>query len=264
MKRTTYIMIALLVAGLLLTSGFAFYLTLETPSPKRTELGESGMEQVRPLPVCKSVRLVLEEIGERPVVMPLEICPADSAGGSLSYVSGMENCMKVEALEDSTLLLSFNFSEDSFPAALASASDGRVYTLSSMRLKLPDAVKAVSIDMPCADVSFRGIGRDTFSIRTQSPTKLEECMFDMLSVSGNGLELRSGRAEHLHVDLDETYNWQVHVGAFHIGTEHLFGSNSHACVWQKGESKELLWEPKTDYAKLNVMLEEASRIVKEE
>lgn len=50
MKRTTYIMIALLVAGLLLTSGFAFYLTLETPSPKRTELGESGMEQVRPLP----------------------------------------------------------------------------------------------------------------------------------------------------------------------------------------------------------------------
>ena len=33
MKRTTYIMIALLVAGLLLTSGFAFYLTLETPSP---------------------------------------------------------------------------------------------------------------------------------------------------------------------------------------------------------------------------------------
>ena len=48
--------------------------------------------------------------------------------------------------------------------------------------------------------------------------------------------------------------WQVHVGAFHIGTEHLFGSNSHACVWQKGESKELLWEPKTDYAKLNVML----------
>ena len=62
MKRTTYIMIALLVAGLLLTSGFAFYLTLETPSPERTELGESGMEQVRPLPVCKSVRLVLEEI----------------------------------------------------------------------------------------------------------------------------------------------------------------------------------------------------------
>lgn len=77
MKRTTYIMIALLVAGLLLTSGFAFYLTLETPSPERTELCESGMEQVRPLPVCKSVRLVLEEIGERPVVMPLEICPAD-------------------------------------------------------------------------------------------------------------------------------------------------------------------------------------------
>lgn len=264
MKRTTYIMIALLVAGLLLTSGFAFYLTLETPSPKRTELGESGMEQVRPLPVCKSVRLVLEEIGERPVVMPLEICPADSAGGSLSYVSGMENCMKVETLEDSTLLLSFNFSEDSFPATVSFVSAGREYALSSMRLKLPDAVKAVSIDMPCADVSFRGIERDTFFIRTQSPTKLEECTFDMLSVSGNGLELRSGRAEHLHVDLDETYNWQVHVGSFHIGTEHLFGSNSHACVWQKGESKELLWEPKTDYAKLNVMLEEASRIVKEE
>ena len=57
MKRTTYIMIALLVAGLLLTSGFAFYLTLETPSPERTELGASGTEQVRPLPVCKSVRL---------------------------------------------------------------------------------------------------------------------------------------------------------------------------------------------------------------
>lgn len=264
MKRTTYIMITLLVAGLLLTSGFAFYLTLETPSPKRTELGESGTEQVRPLPACKFVKLVLDDIGERPLVMPLEICPADSAGGSLSYVSGMERCMKAEIQEDSTLLLRFRFSEDNFPATVSFVSGGRMYALSSMRLKLPDAVKAVSIDMPCADVTFRGIERDTFSIWTQSPTKLEECTFDRLSVSGNGLELKSGCVKHLHIDLDETYNWQVHADSFRIGTEHLRGSNIHTCVWQKGESRQLLWEPKTEHATLSVVLEEASRIVKEE
>ena len=86
MKRTTYILIAMLAAGLLLTGTFAYFLTCGEKPASSTEIGTLSSMKSEPLPAFKRVVFTTEDEKMSPVVVPIVMGPADSTGSSIYYV----------------------------------------------------------------------------------------------------------------------------------------------------------------------------------
>lgn len=257
MKRTTYILIAMLVAGLLLTGTFAYFLTCGEKPASSTEIGTLSSMKSEPLPAFKRVVFTTEDEKMSPVVVPIGMGPADSTGSSISYVSELEPYMKLDLSEDSTLNIHFCFPKDRFP-------ENQWHSFLSMRLLLPKEADAVYNHTPYVTTFVKGLERDAFSVSTQNRIELSECKFGTLSASGGSLHFKSGSAGHLHIDLDATNEWYIHSDSFHVDTEHLTGSGTHYCRWVKNESRSLKWYPKTEGAKLNIELREAAEIVRKD
>ena len=257
MKRTTYILIAMLVAGLLLTGVFAYFLTNGESPASSTEIGTLESVKSEPLPAFKAVVFTTGDERMSPVVVPVVMCPADSSGSSISYVSELEPYMKLDLSEDSTLTIRLDFPKDRFP-------ENRWHSFLAMSLQLPEEAGAVHNHTPYVTSYVKGLRRDTFSVYTQNRMELSDCKFGALSASGGSLHFKSGSAAHLHIDLDATNEWYIDADSFRVDTEHLTGSGTHYCRWVKNESRGLEWHPKTEGARLNVELHEAVEIVQKD
>lgn len=273
MKRTTYIIFGMMLAGLLAMSGIIFYVSLHTTEWEETFMEIKGERQTVVLPPCKVVKLtqpqekvILESRGERVSTyrivsfrkVVLDVSPADSLQGSFSFAGDMASFMSVTAAGD-TAFITFDIPAEKVEKRFQDTNWLKIKS-EEMRLSIPDDVQAVLVDVYGLETNFRDFGRDTLSFKVRDRAGVENCRIASLSAQAHTLLLNSGEVRNLHLNLDGTADWKVDVDSFHIDTEHLTGSRRYRSVLQRGECRRVLWTPKSKEASLDVVLNQSARI----
>lgn len=272
MKRTTYILSAMMLAGLLIMGGLLFYIASYTTEWEEPLMEVRGEQQVLVLPPCKVVKLTQPPViwkQKREGVMeterftsfrnvPLSVSPTDSLQGSLSLAGDMTSFVSITAVGD-TACITFDFPTEKLESRFQNVS-WLLIKSERMGLKIPASVQTVVVNMEDMETDFRDFRCDTLSFRALNTAKVENCRIISLSAQAQTLRFHSGEVENLYLNLDGISDWNVKVDSFHIDTEHLTGSRGHSNVLQKGECRQVLWTPQNEAASLNVTIRQAARI----
>lgn len=263
MKRTTYIIIGVLFAGLLAVGSITFYMV--SHSRKSGNIVEITGEQKKiQLSDCKTIQFIIKKNQSNHrkhfyfANVPLIIEPADSLAGSLTYADGWEPHLKISSEAD-TLKVIFDFSEETLNGKYQNM---RMVNLSSsaLRLKLPQTIQNVYSDLPGVMTIFKGLQRDSFTFDISGITKVENCRFTSLNAQAYNLHLNSGEVRDLYLNLYNDSEWKVNTDSFKIDTEYLMGKRGHHCTLQKNECRQVIWKPLADDATLKLKISQPAKI----
>lgn len=269
MKHTTYIFIALLLAGALLIAGILLVLNRASfVDPDKYLMTLDGNDGQCALPDCQSIAFRFDFENERGNIiniptMPLDIVPAETdSAGSLSYPADLERYMTIQGPDaDRRLTVRFRFPKDSLPAPHTGLEGVYIRLKSPLRLALPKETQAVTVTSIASVTTIKGLERQSFTIDSQSIVSLENCRFDTLSAIAAELKLdRPGKADYLYLDMDRLNNLSLNPDSFHIQTECVTGGGVTPLYWQPKDSKTLRWIPKNKHATLQLNLEQAAHL----
>lgn len=276
MKRTTYIILGVLLALLAGMSATIIYWGTHSGSASDMTIRLEGEEQVRPLPACKVIRFQMDKTlykydGREDFTYYLTlnnahliVTPADTATGSFSYAADMEKFMSFKAHGD-TLDVVFSFPPEELQKRMPEGKIVPSFILrtSPFSLRLPESVECLNGEMLYA-VELQDLQRDSLAIDfSDSPATVfvQNSRFRALSVLSRQLDLVSGSVDHLHLNLDELYNFKVETDSFRIDTEYLSGSRNVDFQADPQECRRILWNPLSENAKLNLKMKNPSEIL---
>lgn len=117
-----------------------------------------------------------------------------------------------------------------------------------MQLSIPAAVKQVDLRAQFMTASFKNLKGENFSFSADCRAEMEDCTFENLWAASRDLHFESGAVTNLRLDLDYLDRWTTNPEKFHIDTEHLTGSGYYENTLEKGECRRILWTPKSDKA----------------
>lgn len=278
MKRTTYIILGMLLAGLVVICGGVFYSSMNTMKWEDLIVNVEGEMKTVQLPRCKVVKLVQNRRlirkndpmdGSINVLrntsfnnVPLTIRPTADATASFTYASDMDKYMTVNAVGD-TLRIVFDFwGNEEIEKKMA-----HLYYLNirsaAMTLALPDGVQKVASNLGCDKTVLEDFDRDTLSFDISDRVEVENCRINALYVHSGNINFGTGEVKDLHLYLDNIRSWNVNSETFHIDTEYLYASRNKRCTLEKGEARQVIWKPLSEKASLNMELKEAARVVVE-
>ena len=276
MKRTTYVILGVLLALLAGMSATIIYWGTHSGSVSDMTVRLEGEERVRPLPACKVIRFQVDKTlykydGRDDFTYyftlntaHLIVTPADTATGSFSYASDMEEFMSFKAHGD-TLDVVFSFPPEELQKRMP---EGKIvpYLIlqtSPFSLRLPESVECLNGEVLYA-VELQDLQRDSLAIDfSDSPATVfvQNSRFRALSVLARQLDLVSGSVDHLYLNLDELYSFEVKTDSFRINTEYLSGSRNADFQADPQECRRILWNPLSKNAKLNLKIKNPSEIL---
>lgn len=276
MKRTTYIILGVLLALLAGMSATIIYWGTHSGSVSDMTIRLEGEERMRPLPVCKVIRFQMDKTlykydGKNDFHYyftlnnaHLIVTPADTATGSFSYAADMEEFMSFKAHGD-TLDVVFSFPPEELQKRMPEGKIVPSFILrtSPFSLRLPESVERLNGEMLYA-VELQDLQRDSLAIDfSDSPATVfvQNSRFRALSVLARQLDLVSGSVDHLYLNLDELYSFEVKTDSFRIDTEYLSGSRNADFQADPQECHRILWNPLSEKAKLNLKMKNPSEIL---
>ena len=276
MKRTTYVILGVLLALLAGMSATIIYWGTHSGSASDMTVRLEGEERMRPLPACKVIRFQVDKTlykydGRDDFTYyftlntaHLIVTPADTATGSFSYASDMEEFMSFKAHGD-TLDVVFSFPPEELQKRMPEGKIVPSFILqtSPFSLRLPESVECLNGEMLYA-VELQDLQRDSLAIDfSDSPATVfvQNSRFRALSVLARQLDLVSGSVDHLYLNLDELYSFEVRTDSFRIDTEYLSGSKTVDCQVNPQECRRILWNPLSEKAKLNLKMKNPSEIL---
>lgn len=268
MKRTTYIMAGMLLAGLVVIAGCLFYMSAHGTDVRNDSLNITGEMKTMKLSDYKIVQVSLKQdkSGEDRWIAVDQgefiVQPADSLAGNITYPDGLDKYMSVQNNGD-TLNIVLNFSTDKLEEQFRNRQWFSVNT-GKIMLSIPSTVEDVMVKVNELTTVFKDISRDSLAFNIKNSAIVENCRFRSLNAKAGDLSLQSGEVQDLYLNLDYVSRWSVKVDSFKIDTEHLSGSGKHHNQLQKGECRQVLWTPLTDGASLNIELNQAIRLKTEE
>ncbi|ADV43123.1 hypothetical protein [Bacteroides helcogenes] len=270
MKRTSYIIFGMLLAGLLVMGGTIVYLSSHGRSCEDFCMRIDGEQKVVTLPECKVIEMCADNrtlstgrvhtiiCGVQFSQVPLSITPSDSSQGTFSYAAGMEKYMTMKLAGD-TLRVTFAFPDEKLEERYHQETNLQIRS-SGMSLSLPESIKQVSLAIYSMETTVRGFRTDSMSFKSQSVVRIEDCEFASLASQAWNLYFDSGTVSDLYLDLDNINSWKVNADSFHIDTEHLTASRRVSCFVQKGECRQVLWTPKSADASLQMEVKQAAKV----
>ena len=276
MKRTTYIILGVLLALLAGMSATIIYWGTHSGSASDMTIRLEGEERVRPLPACKVIRFQMDKTlykydGKNDFHYyftlnnaHLIVTPADTATGSFSYAADMEEFMSFKAHGD-TLDVVFSFPPEELQKRMPEGKIVPSFILrtSPFSLRLPESVECLNGEMLYA-VELQDLQRDSLAIDfSDSPATVfvQNSHFRALSALSRQLCLNSGSVDHLYLNLDELYSFEVKTDSFRIDTEYLSGSKDVDFQADPQECRRILWNPLSEKAKLNLKMKNPSEIL---
>lgn len=276
MKRTTYVILGVLLALLAGMSATIIYWGTHSGSVSDMTIRLEGEERMRPLPVCKVIRFQMDKTlykydGKNDFHYyftlnnaHLIVTPADTATGSFSYAADMEEFMSFKAHGD-TLDVVFSFPPEELQKRMPEGKIVPSFILrtSPFSLRLPESVERLNGEMLYA-VELQDLQRDSLAIDfSDSPATVfvQNSRFRALSVLARQLDLVSGSVDHLYLNLDELYSFEVKTDSFRIDTEYLSGSRNADFQADPQECRRILWNPLSEKAKLNLKMKNPSEIL---
>lgn len=276
MKRTTYIILGVLLALLAGMSATIIYWGTHSGSASDMTVRLEGEERVRPLPACKVIRFQVDKTlykydGRDDFTYyftlntaHLIVTPADTATGSFSYASDMEEFMSFKAHGD-TLDVVFSFPPEELQKRMP---EGKIvpYLIlqtSPFSLRLPESVEYLKGEVFDA-VELQDLQRDSLAIDFfdgPATVSVQNSHFRALSALSRQLCLNSGSVDRLYLNLDGLYNFKVETDSFRIDTEYLSGSRNVDFQADPQECRRILWNPLSENAKLNLKMKNPSEIL---
>lgn len=276
MKRTTYVILGVLLALLAGMSATIIYWGTHSGSVSDMTVRLEGEEQVRPLPACKVIRFQMDKTlykydGREDFTyyltlnnVHLIVTPADTAAGSIAYASDMEEFMSFKAHGD-TLDVVFSFPPEELRKRTPEGKIAPSFIIKTapVSLRLPESVEYLKGEVFDA-VELQDLQRDSLFIDFfdgPATVSVQNSHFRALSALSRQLCLNSGSVDHLYLNLDELYSFEVKTDSFRIDTEYLSGSRNVDFQADPQECRRILWNPLSENAKLNLKMKNPSEIL---
>ena len=276
MKRTTYIILGVLLALLAGMSATIIYWGTHSGSASDMTVRLEGEERVRPLPACKVIRFRMDrmlhkqggndELNYYLAVnnIRLKVTSADTATGSFFYVADIEEFMNFQSQGD-TLDIVFSFPPEKLKKKMPQGKIPSYFNLQAepLELRLPESVEYLKGEVFDV-VELQGLQRDSLAIDFfdgPATVSVQNSHFRALSALSRQLCLNSGSVDHLYLNLDELYSFEVKTDSFRIDTEYLSGSKDVDFQADPQECRRILWNPLSEKAKLNLKMKNPSEIL---
>lgn len=276
MKRTTYIILGVLLALLAGMSATIIYWGTHSGSASDMTVRLEGEERVRPLPACKVIRFrmdrMLHKQGGNDELnyywavnnIRLKVTSADTATGSFFYVADIEEFMDFQSQGD-TLDIVFSFPPEKLKKKMPQGEIPSYFNLQAepLELRLPESVEYLKGEVFDV-VELQDLQRDSLAIDfSDGPATVfvQNSHFRALSALSRQLCLNSGSVDHLYLNLDELYSFEVKTDSFRIDTEYLSGSKNVDFQADPQECRRILWNPLSEKAKLNLKMKNPSEIL---
>lgn len=276
MKRTTYVILGVLLALLAGMSATIIYWGTHSGSASDMTVRLEGEERMRPLPACKVIRFRMDrmlhkqggndELNYYLAVnnIRLKVTSADTATGSFFYVADIEEFMHFQSQGD-TLDIVFSFPPEKLKKKMPQGKIPSYFNLQAepLELRLPESVEYLKGEVFDA-VELQDLQRDSLAIDfSDSPATVfvQNSRFRALSALSRQLHLNSGSVDRLHLNLDELYSFKVETDSFRIDTEYLSGSEAVDFQANPKECRHILWNPLSKDARLHLNMESRSEIL---
>lgn len=276
MKRTTYIILGVLLALLAGMSATIIYWGTHSGSVSDMTIRLEGEERMRPLPVCKVIRFRMDrmlhkqggndELNYYLAVnnIRLKVTSADTATGSFFYVADIEEFMDFQSQGD-TLDIVFSFPPEKLKKKMPQGEIPSYFNLQAepLELRLPESVEYLKGEVFDV-VELQDLQRDSLAIDfSDGPATVfvQNSHFRALSALSRQLCLNSGSVDRLYLNLDGLYNFKVETDSFRIDTEYLSGSRNVDFQADPQECRRILWNPLSEKAKLNLKMKNPSEIL---
>lgn len=276
MKRTTYVILGVLLALLAGMSATIIYWGTHSGSASDMTVRLEGEERMRPLPACKGIRFRMDrmlhkqggndELNYYLAVnnIRLKVTSADTATGSFFYVADIEEFMDFQSQGD-TLDIVFSFPPEKLKKKMPQGEIPSYFNLQAepLELRLPESVEYLKGEVFDV-VELQDLQRDSLAIDfSDGPATVfvQNSHFRALSALSRQLCLNSGSVDHLYLNLDELYSFEVKTDSFRIDTEYLSGSKNVDFQADPQECRRILWNPLSEKAKLNLKMKNPSEIL---
>lgn len=276
MKRTTYIILGVLLALLAGMSATIIYWGTHSGSVSDMTIRLEGEERMRPLPVCKVIRFRMDrmlhkqggndELNYYLAVnnIRLKVTSADTAAGSFFYLADIEEFMDFQSQGD-TLDIVFSFPTEKLKKKMPQGKIPSYFNLQAepLELRLPESVEYLKGEVFDA-VELQDLQRDSLAIDFfdgPATVSVQNSHFRALSALSRQLCLNSGSVDRLYLNLDGLYNFKVETDSFRIDTEYLSGSRNVDFQADPQECCRILWNPLSKNAKLNLKMKNPSEIL---
>ncbi len=276
MKRTTYVILGVLLALLAGMSATIIYWGTHSGSASDITVRLEGEERMRPLPACKVIRFRMDrmlhkqggndELNYYLAVnnIRLKVTSADTATGSFFYVADIEEFMNFQSQGD-TLDIVFSFPPEKLKKKMPQGKIPSYFNLQAepLELRLPESVEYLKGEVFDA-VELQDLQRDSLFIDFfdgPATVSVQNSHFRALSALSRQLCLNSGSVNRLYLNLDGLYNFKVETDSFRIDTEYLSGSRNVDFQADPQECRRILWNPLSKNAKLNLKMKNPSEIL---
>lgn len=276
MKRTTYVILGVLLALLAGMSATIIYWGTHSGSASDITVRLEGEERMRPLPACKVIRFRMDrmlhkqggndELNYYLAVnnIRLKVTSTDTAAGSFFYVADIEEFMDFQSQGD-TLDIVFSFPPEKLKKKMPQGKIPSYFNLQAepLELRLPESVEYLKGEVFDA-VELQDLQRDSLFIDFfdgPATVSVQNSHFRALSALSRQLCLNSGSVDRLYLNLDGLYNFKVETDSFRIDTEYLSGSRNVDFQADPQECRRILWNPLSKNAKLNLKMKNPSEIL---
>ena len=276
MKRTTYVILGVLLALLAGMSATIIYWGTHSGSASDMTVRLEGEERMRPLPACKVIRFRMDrmlhkqggndELNYYLAVnnIRLKVTSADTATGSFFYVADIEEFMHFQSQGD-TLDIVFSFPPEKLKKKMPQGKIPSYFNLQAepLELRLPESVEYLKGEVFDA-VELQDLQRDSLFIDFfdgPATVSVQKSHFRALSALLRQLCLNSGSVDRLYLNLDGLYNFKVETDSFRIDTEYLSGSRNVDFQADPQECRRILWNPLSENAKLNLKIKNPREIL---
>ena len=266
MKKTTKIIIGLLVGMPLLIVTFIFLFTrvLMQPTPNRNFDLRSGNSVTIELPVCKAIEfksgVEYKKVSEG-LYQAIDqfffnehgnvyLTSTTDAQGKFTISEKLKPFTEI-SMQGDTCVITFAFPREKCPEQFCEAPFLHVAS-GDMHLTLPKDVVYIA-DHLLNLFSCQGLSHERLTFNVNARIDMYDSNIDTLNVqSSRLLQLRSGHVKHLFVDADKV-NWQQSYNAAFVDVEHISGTRDvrrHVT----SDSNRIVWKPKSDHARLELVL----------
>lgn len=276
MKRTTYVILGVLLALLAGMSATIIYWGTHSGSASDMTVRLEGEERMRPLLACKVIRFRMDrmlhkqggndELNYYLAVnnIRLKVTSADTATGSFFYVADIEEFMDFQSQGD-TLDIVFSFPPEKLKKKMPQGKIPSYFNLQAepLELRLSESVEYLKGEVFDA-VELQDLQRDSLFIDFfdgPATVSVQNSHFRALSALSRQLCLNSGSVDRLYLNLDGLYNFKVETDSFRIDTEYLSGSRNVDFQADPQECRRILWNPLSKNAKLNLKMKNPSEIL---
>lgn len=263
MKRTTYILMGLLVSGLILIVATVIdrYMSKNSLPKNSIILGPERTEKnLKDVHVVKMIINQFEQAAKKRVVLGGEFTISSSPTPGNDRISYQKSEFLNVSQKEDTLLLAFDISIYNVPADVWKQD---YILLLGMDIQLSvDSLTVIESLVNSSTLKLKKLKMDSLVVRGRSQSVLlDSCQFRSFDIAGLeslSFEAKNSKIDNLFIDLDGVWDWQTEHSI--IGTEYLTGAGNHNNNIQKGECDRLIWTPKNKDATLGLTLREKAEV----